>query len=409
MITGKRPRSINDYDIDTPEPEQKAQKHEEPLSYTAELNERVLKKIKRRLRENPDIDLTTVIPSEYLERYAEGRKLDGLQETVTEYSEPKCTIFESSPTKELDQTNATPIDNLSQSRNDFDIPFALAPNVEQLLNCGCNDQDAMERRLQDLIRSGEIIWRSEVSSDLVVVKCNDDIVLKVIPSTSDHTEATTMRFLQDSMSEIPAPRLLGMVSCHFRTYVFMTYIPGTRLDSIWCQLDETQKRGIATELEVILQNMRQQAPLGTPLGGVASEGCKDTRRYTRTCERTLSTIPEFIDFLFSNPHFGGEVYTRLLRDMWTDQQSSVVFTHGDLEPMNILVRSCDNGSYQVSGLIDWEMSGWYPDWWESIKATNCLSTMTSKNDWALYLLTCISSRKHKVSWLLDRLWDAHVT
>ncbi len=32
---------------DTPEPEQKAQKHEEPLSYTAELNERVLKKIKK--------------------------------------------------------------------------------------------------------------------------------------------------------------------------------------------------------------------------------------------------------------------------------------------------------------------------------------------------------------------------
>ena len=252
-----------------------------------------------------------------------------------------------------------------------------------------------------------MLWRSEALPDLVVVKCSKDIVIKVVPCLSDYTEATTMRFLQDNIPEIPAPRLLGVISSS-RTYIFMTYIPGIRLESIWSQLDARQNRSITADLEVILQKLRQSAPAGTPLGGIGGEGCKDTGRHTRVCETKLSTSLDFVDFLFSNPHFGGEVYTRLLRDMWSYQPRSIVFTHGDLQHMNILVQVCDENSYRVSGLIDWERSGWYPEWWESIKATNCLSTMTSENDWALYLPPCISLSKYRESWLLDRLWDIHV-
>ena len=36
-----------------------------------------------------------------------------------------------------------------------------------------------------------------------------------------------------------------------------------------------------------------------------------------------------------------------------------VFTHGDLNPFNILLRGT-----QVVGIIDWEFSGWYPSYWE---------------------------------------------
>lgn len=315
MITGKRRRSINDNDSNTPEPEQEAQRHEEPLSSAADLNQMVLKKMKRKLLKYPEVDLTTLFPSQYSERLTRRRQLDSRQTAVTETEYAQ-------PTTELDPKNATTIDNLSQSPNDFQVPFALALNVEQLLNCASNDPNTMECRLQDLIRSGEILWRSEVSSDLVVVKCNNDIVLKVIPLTLDYTEATTMQFLQDRMPGIPAPRRLGVVSSRYRTYIFMTYISGTRLDSIWPQLDTTQKSGITRELEGILQNLRQHAPPGTPFGGVAGEGCKDTRRHTRTSKRRLSTIPEFINFLLSNPHFGGQVYTRLLRDIWINQHSS---------------------------------------------------------------------------------------
>jgi thiamine kinase-like enzyme len=40
-----------------------------------------------------------------------------------------------------------------------------------------------------------------------------------------------------------------------------------------------------------------------------------------------------------------------------------VFTHGDLNPTNILVRGD-----QVVGIIDWEFAGWYPCYWEYTSA-----------------------------------------
>lgn len=41
----------------------------------------------------------------------------------------------------------------------------------------------------------------------------------------------------------------------------------------------------------------------------------------------------------------------------------VRFTHGDLGPQNILVRGSE-----VVAIIDWECSGWYPEYWEYTKA-----------------------------------------
>jgi len=38
-------------------------------------------------------------------------------------------------------------------------------------------------------------------------------------------------------------------------------------------------------------------------------------------------------------------------------------THGDFNSLNVLVKD-DN----IVGIIDWEMAGWYPDYWESTSA-----------------------------------------
>ncbi|KAL2173890.1 uncharacterized protein P884DRAFT_316935 [Thermothelomyces heterothallicus CBS 202.75] len=51
----------------------------------------------------------------------------------------------------------------------------------------------------------------------------------------------------------------------------------------------------------------------------------------------------------------------------------VVFTHADLNPRNILVerRSAGGhgqGGWVVSGIVDWENSGFYPDYWDCTKA-----------------------------------------
>jgi aminoglycoside phosphotransferase (APT) family kinase protein len=47
----------------------------------------------------------------------------------------------------------------------------------------------------------------------------------------------------------------------------------------------------------------------------------------------------------------------------------ICLTHGDLNLANILVlRSPDGSQISVSGIVDWEQAGWYPDYWEYCKA-----------------------------------------
>ncbi|KAG9233424.1 hypothetical protein BJ875DRAFT_464182 [Amylocarpus encephaloides] len=37
-----------------------------------------------------------------------------------------------------------------------------------------------------------------------------------------------------------------------------------------------------------------------------------------------------------------------------------VFTHGSVAPRNIMVGETNH----ITGILDWESAGWYPDYWE---------------------------------------------
>lgn len=69
--------------------------------------------------------------------------------------------------------------------------------------------------------------------------------------------------------------------------------------------------------------------------------------------------------------------------MLNQHKHSVVFTHGDFRPANIIVR---NG--KVAAILDWELAGWYPEYWEFVKAFY-LENFTT--DWAVYLLDILKT------------------
>jgi hypothetical protein len=45
------------------------------------------------------------------------------------------------------------------------------------------------------------------------------------------------------------------------------------------------------------------------------------------------------------------------------KQHNLVFTHADVAPRNIMMKDG-----RVTGIIDWECSGWFPEYWEYVKA-----------------------------------------
>ncbi|GFF72131.1 hypothetical protein IFM61392_02661 [Aspergillus lentulus] len=58
-------------------------------------------------------------------------------------------------------------------------------------------------------------------------------------------------------------------------------------------------------------------------------------------------------------HFGGSRYERELPDM-LPRSDCCVFTHADIAPRNVMTDEQNT----VTGILDWEWVGWYPDYWE---------------------------------------------
>jgi hypothetical protein len=84
---------------------------------------------------------------------------------------------------------------------------------------------------------------------------------------------------------------------------------------------------------------------------------------------------DFEEFIFSSPTTGTPVYTWFLKSFIPSDDDTpepkCVFTHSDFRPANIRVVE-EAGRLVVSGIIDWEFSGFYPDYWECLKSpTQC--------------------------------------
>jgi len=71
-----------------------------------------------------------------------------------------------------------------------------------------------------------------------------------------------------------------------------------------------------------------------------------------------------------------------IRGMLNAHKHGIVFTHGDFGPANIIIKDG-----RVAAILDWEMAGWYPDYWEFVKAFY-LEGFTS--DWATHLLDILT-------------------
>lgn len=311
---------------------------------------------------------------------------------------------------EHDATQQISTSDLASCIGTVTVVFPLSDAVQDLLEVRHHERssDALSTGLNNAIAASELIWQSTACSGHAVVKCSLTIVAKIVPQLDDFTEYNSMLYLARYGAGIPAPRPLGMLTSDRTAYIFMSLAPGTTVDQVWLKLHQEQKASIRQQLDDIFLRLRGLSlPSNGTLGGVAGEGCKDTRRHTRICREPLSTCAEFEDFRFSNPVFGSPVYISLLRNISSYQTSTIVFSHGDLRPENIVIYSDQHGNYEITSILDWEKSGFYPDYFECLKATSNMSP-SDADDWYEYLPSCASPRTYPQSWLIDRIWDSHV-
>ncbi|KAH0370310.1 kinase subdomain-containing protein, partial [Aureobasidium melanogenum] len=187
----------------------------------------------------------------------------------------------------------------------------------------------------------------------------------------DLTEAATMRFIAEKTS-IPVPK----VHCSFvhkgRTYILMERIQGEEIPRAWARLGDHGRTEIFAQLKQMIDEMRSLTPPSSTRVQSCTGGDLWDSRYNHCHSRfgPFATIQEFHLWLRQGCRVaehknnermrGGEGQEiARLEAMHDGPWPPPVFTHGDLNPGNILVRDQD-----VVAIIDWEFAGWYPHYWE---------------------------------------------
>ena len=179
-------------------------------------NTRVLKKLKRSLEDDPSTDLSSVLPQSYSKRLkllkeqgtnARGRRLLKLTGAVSCQGETK--LAEEAEIKETIAIKSDSI-RLADSVRDVTIVHPLSCEVENLFDTKI-DTD-LSTQLRQIIANGEVLWRSSGCSGHAVVKCDSDVVVKIVPRLEDYTEYDTLEYLDEHASTIPVPKPLGLLA-----------------------------------------------------------------------------------------------------------------------------------------------------------------------------------------------------
>ncbi len=159
----------------------------------------------------------------------------------------------------------------------------------------------------------------------------------------------------------------------------MAYVPGYPLDSIWDGLNEQDKERVCHDIWAMIMRWRQ-IPRPAELAHryqCLADGSSATRdpliKDLQNPPRPLNTDEEVRARIYQRyRRCGGDRYADTLPDM-LPRCSESVFTHADVAPRNLIVDSTGH----ITGVIDWEMAGWYPDYWEYAN----IMKPTNDEDW----------------------------
>lgn len=224
-----------------------------------------------------------------------------------------------------------------------------------------------------------ILWETEASK---IVAVNDDIVVKY-GGCVDFWEGQALVYLERHVPEVPAPRLYAMYGDTKQVFLIMQRVPGEQLDSIWPSLAQSEKDDIITKLQSIFDAMRKaECPWPDFFGGLDGGGVYHYLFYSQHGDEKFlgpfSGEPAFVAGLVGNyralvernnqSDYKARFYEKYLARVLQGHRPTL--THGDVQQKNIIVTENTSHRNDQGGrsfdvvLVDWENSGWFPDYWE---------------------------------------------
>ena len=193
-------------------------------------------------------------------------------------------------------------------------------------------------------------------------------------------EASALRLVAASTS-VPVPK----VYCAFhdeksgKSYIVMERIDGEMLGEKWGRMPEREREGISEQLKDMWEELRGIVNF-KPGAVCAADGgtLHDHRIWGAGGVKGMGpfkTEEEFNIFLRNGIESTENMEDRakkrdveMLIEMHKEHEGrhlKTVFTHGDVSVSNVLVKGG-----KVVGVIDFEMAGFYPEYWEYTTAMN---------------------------------------
>ncbi|EPE02702.1 hypothetical protein F503_04051 [Ophiostoma piceae UAMH 11346] len=215
-------------------------------------------------------------------------------------------------------------------------------------------------------RHGDILWRL---FETVVVGLGTSVVVKMGISLG-RDGVNNLQYINKHVPSVLVPSFLGSVACDRRPYVFMSRGRSATLEAMWPDLSTHNKLGVRMQLSGMLRD--------ACFAICGSFGCaifKDTRRIQRVSAVPMDNEGSFNDILVeAPPRRTATTSIRILRPLMRDGHA-IAMTHADLHPRNIVAEWATAPGQSEGGkkkqcvpasILDWEMAGWYPTYWESL-------------------------------------------
>ncbi|KIJ56975.1 hypothetical protein M422DRAFT_238560 [Sphaerobolus stellatus SS14] len=180
-------------------------------------------------------------------------------------------------------------------------------------------------------------------------------------------EANTLRFIRENTT-IPVPIVIDTWTTDEGSITLMEWIPNCRtIRDCWPTLTQDQRQNIGREIQSYVDQLRslRRPPTSQQLiGPIDKSPFYHDCVLANTCE-PFASEKDFNDLLVSRVEkFALMAESARKKLEWIQgnlrDDHRILFTHGDLNPTNILIDRKGN----VAAIIDWAMSGWMPEYWE---------------------------------------------
>ncbi|KAK3370802.1 phosphotransferase enzyme family protein [Lasiosphaeria ovina] len=243
----------------------------------------------------------------------------------------------------------------------------------------------------------------------MVVRVGEHYVVKYGVNVS-LTEGENMLFARDTCG-LPVPRVYAFYSRRSSPsgrhmgYIVMECVRGATLLDRWSGMSDADKADAVRQLRRILDKMRSVPSPGyygcigrRPFEESLFWSCPDPDQPQDPLAGPFDTedqfngavVDKYLQTGSDRLSFRAAFYRRAFPSVLHGHRS--VFTHGDLQRKNIVVR--DSGEIV---LIDWESSGWLPSYWEY--AVAMISEGDWRNNWHEYVADALDEYHNEYLWL----------